>query len=106
MHYPGESQVSGLLGMVSSGILVLFPIILLPLCVVFLFTRFRRKTQELAHFLSKKSEDITFLEPYPDMRRNNTSGIRGRILEFAQGEATRLGMARAHFTFARRRKET
>jgi hypothetical protein len=43
MHYSGESRVSDLLAMVSSGTLVLFTIILLPLSVIFLFTRFRRK---------------------------------------------------------------
>jgi hypothetical protein len=43
MYYSGKSLVSDFLAMVSSGTLVLFTIILLPLSVVFFFTRSRRK---------------------------------------------------------------
>ena len=64
------------------------------------------KTQELARFLAVKSGDIDFLEPTPDIRRNDTSEIRRRILELTQNEAKKLGIGKSTLHELRRRAES
>jgi len=61
------------------------------------------KTQESARFLLPKSVNIDFLEPTPDLRRADWSGIRRRILELTQGEAKKLGIGRSTLHYLRRK---
>jgi CRISPR-associated protein Cas1 len=53
------------------------------------------KIQELAGFLSDKSNRIDFVEPRPSLQRSDTQDLRSRILELTQKEAEDLGIGKS-----------
>ena len=61
-----------------------------------------RKAQELARFLTKKTEEISFEEPCPKLERIDTQKMRKRILRLSQSEAEALGIGKSTLHYLRK----
>jgi CRISPR-associated protein Cas1 len=61
-----------------------------------------RKTQELARYLSGKTRNIDFADPYPNLERDDTLDLRKKILELSQKEAGELGIGKSTLHYLRK----
>ena len=60
------------------------------------------KTLELARYLTGKSEGVSFVEPSPNLVRNDSREIRSRILQLSQEEAKTLGIGKSTLHYLRK----
>ena len=60
------------------------------------------KTLELARYLTGKSRDVNFVEPSPNLVRNDSREMRSRILQLSQEEAKTLGIGKSTLHYLRK----
>jgi len=60
------------------------------------------KTLELARYLTGKSKDVNFVEPRPNLVRNDSREMRSRILQLSQEEAETLGIGKSTLHYLRK----
>jgi hypothetical protein len=60
------------------------------------------KTLELARYLTHKSKDVNFVEPSPNLVRNDSRETRNRILQLSQEEAKTLGIGKSTLHYLRK----
>ena len=60
------------------------------------------KTLELARYLTGKSKDVNFVEPSPNLVRNDSREMRSRILQLSQEEAKTLGIGKSTLHYLRK----
>jgi hypothetical protein len=63
------------------------------------------KTEELGRFILGRSQSLDFTEPTPRLSRDDSLGIRRRILEITQKEARRLGISKSTLHHLRKSAE-
>ncbi|MBN1357573.1 CRISPR-associated endonuclease Cas1 [Candidatus Bathyarchaeota archaeon] len=61
-----------------------------------------RKTQELSRYLSGKTKKIDFAESPLKLERNDTLGLRKRIMELTEKEARELGIGKSTLHYLRK----
>jgi len=65
-------------------------------------TVIQSKVQELGRFLLGKAQSLDFIEPSPDLARDDTLAMRQRMLELTQKEAQGLGISKNTLHYLRR----